>query len=111
VAVGQAITPFQSNGNWLVYEVSSRTPVPIADVTGDIRLALLQMPANQKRVANEVRKFARGSSVDINPQYGTWTGITIVPPVPPAPKYQLPSYGSTITAPPTPVPSPPTPTA
>ena len=33
VAVGQAITPFQSNGNWLVYVVSSRTPVPIADVT------------------------------------------------------------------------------
>ena len=111
VAVGQAITPFQSNGNWLVYEVSSRTPVPIADVTGDIRLALLQMPANQKRVANEVRKFARGSSVDINPQYGTWTGITIVPPVPPAPKYQLPSYGSTITAPTTTIPSHPTTTA
>ena len=86
VAVGQAITPFQSNGNWLVYVVTSRTPVPIADVTGDIRLALLQMPASQQRVANEVLTFARGSSVDINPQYGTWTGITIVPPVPPAPK-------------------------
>ncbi len=98
VAVGQPVGPIQSNGTWEVFVVTSRTPVPVEQAAASIRLILTQATANQERVSKELLKFARTSSVDINPQYGTWAGTAVKAPTPPATRYLLPLYGSSITS-------------
>jgi hypothetical protein len=98
VAVGQPVGPIQSNGTWEVFVVTSRTPVPVEQAAASIRLITTQATANQERVSKELLKFARTSSVDINPQYGTWAGTAVKAPTPPATRYLLPLYGSSITS-------------
>jgi hypothetical protein len=97
VAVGQPVGPIQSNGTWEVFVVTSQTPVSIDQAAASIRLILTQATANQQRVSKEVLSFARTSSVDINPQYGTWAGTAVKAPTPPATRYLLPLYGSSVT--------------
>ena len=98
VTVGSPVTPEQTqSGSWEVFQVTSRTVLPVTEVTSDIRQALLQTTANRNRVSAEVLAFAKRSSVDVNAQYGTWTRAQIVPPASPAPRYLLPTYGSTLT--------------
>ena len=98
VTVGSPVTPEQTQaGTWEVFQVTSRTVLPVTEVTSDIRQALLQTTANRNRVSAEVLAFAKKSSVEVNAQYGTWTRAQIVPPASPAPRYLLPSYGSTLT--------------
>ena len=96
VTVGQPITPIQSNGTWEVFVVTSQTPIPLDQATASIRQILTQTTANHQRVSKEVLAFARTSSVDVNPQYGTWAGTGVKPPTPPPTRYLLPFYGSTI---------------
>jgi hypothetical protein len=96
VTVGQPITPIQSSGTWEVFVVTSQTPISLDQASASIRKILTQTTANQARVSAEVQAFARASSVDINPQYGTWAGSAVTPPTPPATRYLLPFYGSTI---------------
>ena len=106
VANGQAVAPVSSNGTWVDYVVTSRTVIPVDQAASSIRLALTRSTANRKRVSNEVQAFARISSVQVNPQYGTWVGAQIKPPASPAPRYLLPQYGavpSTTTTAPTPL--------
>ena len=98
VTVGAPVTPEQTqSGSWEVFQVTSRTLLPVTEVTTNIRQALLQTTANRNRVSAEVLAFAKRSTVEVNAQYGTWTRAQIVPPASPAPRYLLPSYGVTPT--------------
>jgi len=99
VAEGQPVGPVQSNGSWLVYVVTSRTTIPVAQAASTIRQVLLRATANRQRVSSEVLAFARRASVEVNPQYGTWTGTQITPPPAPAKRFLLPLYGSSATVP------------
>ena len=99
VAVGQPVTPVQSNGTWVVYVVTSRTPVSFAQAASTIAQILIRTTANRQKVSNEVLGFARKSTIDINPQYGTWSGTHITTPPTPKAKFLLPLYGSTVTKP------------
>ncbi|HEY2562868.1 MAG TPA: hypothetical protein VGI44_04090, partial [Acidimicrobiales bacterium] len=53
--------------------------------TPTIRQDLLRATANQTRVANEVKRFARNSTISVDPRYGTWSVARIVPPPGPRP--------------------------
>ena len=99
VTVGQAIAPVQSNGIWIVYGVTSRTPVPLTQAAFTISQILTRTPANQRKVTATVLGFARSSSVEVNPQYGSWTGTRIAIPPSPNGKFLLPRYGTTATSP------------
>jgi hypothetical protein len=99
IATGQPIPPVQSNGVWMVYVVTSRTPVPLIQAAPTISQILTRTPANQRQVTNTVLAYARTSSVELNPQYGTWTGARIATPTPPKTRYLLPSYGASLALP------------
>ena len=99
VAAGQPIAPVQSNGIWISYDVTSRTPVPLIQAALTISQILTRTTANQGKVTNTVLRYARNSSVEVNPQYGTWTGARITTPTPPKAQYLLPAYGSSLTVP------------
>ena len=64
--------------------------------TPTIRQELLQSTANQTRVANEVKRFARNSAVSVDPRYGTWTVARIVPPPGPGPPTCWPRRSSVV---------------
>ncbi len=91
VTVGQPIAPVQdpSNGQWIIYEVTSQTVAPLAQAAPVARHELLQSTANVNRVSREIVRFARSSDVSVNPQYGTWLGLRIVPPVSPPSEFLL----------------------
>ncbi len=95
VTVGKAVTPeVTSSGDWEIFEVTSGTLLPVTEVTSEIREELLETTANRDRISNEVLAFSKHASIDINPQYGSWTRAQIVPPATPPAKYLLPSYAS-----------------
>ena len=58
-----------------------------------VRRELLQTTANVNRVSKEIVAFARTADVTVNPQYGTWKRLAVVPPVGPPPKYLLAGGG------------------
>ena len=98
VAVNVPVTPEQTQtGQWEVFQVTSRTVLPVDQVATQVRQALLQATANRTRVSDEVLAFARHSTVSVNPQYGTWVHARIVPPASPATRYLLPDYAVTPT--------------
>jgi len=99
VTVGQTTAPVQSNGIWIIYDVTSRTSVPLIQAALTISQILTRTTANQRKVTNTVLDYARRSSVEVNPLYGTWTGARIATPTPPKAKYLLPTYGSSLTVP------------
>jgi hypothetical protein len=98
ISVNQPVTPIEaSGGTWEVFEVTSLTPTPVAQAAPQVRQAILYSTANTQRLAGELQRFGRRSSVAVNPQYGTWSPLTlgvVSPPSPPA-RYLLPSYAST----------------
>jgi hypothetical protein len=100
VSVDQPIGPLQdsSSGEWIVYEVASQSVEPLSSATSLVRRELLQTTANLARVRKELVAFARHSDVFINPQYGTWKGLTIVAPVAPPPQYLLAAVSGVPTA-------------
>ena len=91
VTVGQPIAPVQdsSTGQWLIYEITSQTVAPLSAAAGVARRELLQGTANINRVNREIVAFARGSSVSVDPRYGTWHLLTIVPPEAPPSQFLL----------------------
>ncbi len=98
-AVGAPIGPLQdtSTGQWLIYEVTARLVEPLAQATPLIKRELLFVTSNQQRVDNELRAYARRTSVYVNPQYGSWKGLTVVAPTPPPAQYLLaPSLGNSV---------------
>lgn len=93
VTVGQPVTPIQtSGGTWVIYEVTSQQLVPVTEAASVIRDDLLHTSANTQRVTAELLVYAHHSSVTVNPQYGTWTGVTITPPPTPPARYLQPAY-------------------
>ena len=112
VTVGQPVAPVQTTGGtWVVYEVTSQTVVPADQAAPVIRDDLIHTSANTQRVTAELLVYARHSSIDVNPQYGTWSGVRITPPPTPPARFLEPSYvlpagtGSTGTGSTTPGPS------
>ena len=69
-----------ASGSWVIFEVTGEVTQSLADATPTIRQDLLRSTANQTRVANQVKGFARHSSISVDPRYGTWTVSHIVPP-------------------------------
>jgi len=97
VTVGKPVTPeVNESGDWEIFQVTSRSLVPVTEVTSQIREALLETTANRARVSAEVLAFSKHASIDVNPQYGTWTKARIVPPATPPTRYLLPHYASTL---------------
>ena len=93
VAVGRPIEPGQpaSNGEWSVFEVTSQSLAPLSAVRSVVQRELLQATANVNRVTKEIIAFAHRSDVSVDPQYGTWNRLNIVPPVAPPPQFLLPA--------------------
>ena len=82
LTVGAPVGPVQqaASGSWVIFEVTGEVTQSLADATPTIRQDLLRSTANQTRVANQVKGFARHSSISVDPRYGTWTVSHIVPP-------------------------------
>lgn len=91
VPVGRPLTPVQDaqSGQWFVYEVTSQSLEPLTSVTALVKRELLQSNSNVNRVSNEIIAFAHRSNVSIDPRYGTWSGLAVVPPVAPPPRFLL----------------------
>lgn len=97
---GQPIGPLQdqTTGRWIIYEITSQSVQPLSQATPVVREELLRTTANVNRVDREINGFARRSDVSVDPKYGTWRGLTIVPPHGPPDAYLLPAV-STATLP------------
>jgi parvulin-like peptidyl-prolyl isomerase len=91
VTVGQPIAPVQdpSTGQWVIYEVTSQSLEPLSAVTSVVRRELLQVTTNVDRVSREIVAFGHRSEVSVDPQYGTWKALTVVPPPKPPSKFLL----------------------
>jgi len=91
VTVGQPIAPVQDSttGQWIIYEVTSQTVAPLSSASPVARRELLQSTPNVNRVSREIVAFARTSDVTVDPRYGTWERLTVVPPVAPPSRYLL----------------------
>ena len=91
VTPGQPIAPVQDSttGQWVIYEVTSQTVAPLSVASSVARRELLQSTANVNRVSREIVAFARTSDVSVDPRYGTWERLTVVPPVAPPSRYLL----------------------
>ena len=99
IVAGQPVAPIQnsSNGQWIVYEATSQQVEPLSSATSLVKRELLQGTTNVDRVSKEIVAFAQHSAVSINPQYGTWNHLTVVPPVAPPAHFLLAAVGGTST--------------
>ncbi len=93
ITAGVPITPVQVSDQWYIYEVTSEQVAPLSSATSVVRRELLQTTTNVDRVSKEIVAFARTADVSVNPQYGTWRGLVVVPPVGPPPRFLLPAVG------------------
>ncbi len=93
VAVGRPLGPMQdqSTGRWVIYEITSQSVEPLSAARALVRQELLQATGNVNRVSKEIVAFARRSDISVDPKYGTWKALTIVPPHGPPDKYLLPA--------------------
>jgi foldase protein PrsA len=97
ITVGAPIAPVEisSTGQWAIYEVTSATVEPLSAVSSLVKRELLQATTNVTRVSKEIVAFARTSDVSVDPEYGTWKGLTVVPPVAPPSRYLLAAVSGT----------------
>jgi hypothetical protein len=91
ISAGHPLPPLQDaqSRQWFVYEVTSQRLEPLAQATSLVKRELLQSTSNVNRVSAEIIAYAHRSDVSIDPRYGTWSGLTVVPPVAPPPRYLL----------------------
>ncbi len=91
VTPGQPIAPVQDpgTGQWIIYEVTSQSVEPLSAAAAVARRELLQSTANVNRVSKEIVAFARTSDVTVDPRYGTWKRLEVVPPVSPPSEFLL----------------------
>ena len=96
VPVGRPIASGENSGTgeWFVYEVTSQSLEPLSAARSVVRRELLQGTNNVDRVSKEIIAFAHRSDVSVDPQYGTWDHLNVVPPVAPPPQFLLPVSGS-----------------
>jgi hypothetical protein len=91
ITVGQPPPPVSDSqsGEWEIYEVTSESVEPLSAAVSVVKRELLQTTSNVNRVSKEIVAFARRSAVTIDPQYGMWKGVAIVPPVGPPSQFLL----------------------
>ncbi len=102
ITAGQPLPPSQDSesGQWEVYEVTSESVEPLTAAVSVVKRELLQTTSNVDRVSKEIVAFAHRSDVTVDPQYGTWKSVAIVPPVGPPPQFLLSAVSGSVTAPP-----------
>jgi hypothetical protein len=59
-----------ANGEYLLLEITSRTPTPFAQAESSVREALGQTGNNV--VTQAIERKGHSASVSVNPRYGTW---------------------------------------
>jgi hypothetical protein len=73
IAVGQASAPINVNGNYIVLELSKRTPTPYATAKPIVSQAVQQVGATATQSA--ITKAERRATVSVDPRYGTWVPV------------------------------------
>ena len=76
-------TPTAASGTSTRSPASRSSHCPAAQSV--VRRELLETTANVDRVSSEIVAFARHSDVSVDPRYGTWKGLTVIPPISPPP--------------------------
>jgi hypothetical protein len=74
VAVGKASAPISVNGNYVVLELSKRTPTPYATAKPIVSQAVQEVGARATQAA--ISNAERHASVSVDPRYGTWVPAT-----------------------------------
>jgi hypothetical protein len=74
IKVGKASAPISVNGNYIVLELSRRTPTPYASAKSVVSQAVQEAGAQATQVA--ITAAERRSTVTIDPRYGTWHAAT-----------------------------------
>ncbi|MHB8430506.1 MAG: peptidylprolyl isomerase [Acidimicrobiales bacterium] len=89
ITVGSPLAPVQdpSTGEWVIYEVTAETVVPLGQARPAVLRQMLETSANVRRVNAELAVFARHADVFVDPRYGTWTESGIVAPRPPPTRF------------------------
>jgi hypothetical protein len=70
VAVGKASAPININGNYVVLELSKRTPTPYATAKPIVSQAVQEVGAQATQSA--ITAAERRAAVTVDPRYGTW---------------------------------------
>ena len=98
LAIGQVSSPQASQGGqYVLFTVTERTPVPFAEVESIVRRTVIAKDASQSSSA--IGRVLREASVSVNPSYGQWktslSGAGVVPPAaPPASSLLSPQANS-----------------
>lgn len=74
IAVGQASAPISVNGNYIVLELSKRTPTPYATAKPIVSQAVQEVGATATQSA--ITKAERRATVSVDPRYGTWVPVS-----------------------------------
>jgi len=70
LATGAVSSPINDNGEWVLFQITSRTPTPFAKAKSSVSAAVERVGANVTQSA--LRAAERHSSVSVNPRYGEW---------------------------------------
>jgi hypothetical protein len=70
IAVGKASAPINVNGNYVVLELSQRTPTPYATAKPIVSQAVQEVGARATQTA--ITAAERRAAVTVDPRYGTW---------------------------------------
>ena len=91
--MGKALAPVQdsSSGQWYIYEVTSQSVEPLSAAQSVVRRELLETASNVDRVSREIVAFAHRSDISVDPVYGTWKGLAVIPPASPPLRFLLPA--------------------
>jgi hypothetical protein len=83
LAVGQASAPINVNGNYVVLELSKRTPTPYETVKPIVAQAVQEVGAKATQAA--ISAAERRASVTVDQRYGKWQPVTasVFPPFTP----------------------------
>jgi hypothetical protein len=82
--VGKATAPINVNGNYVVLELSKRTPTPYATAKPIVSQAVQEVGARATSTA--INAAERRASVTIDPRYGKWhseLALVYPPTIPP----------------------------
>ena len=71
--VGKATAPISVNGNYIVLELSKRTPTPYATAKPIVSQAVQEVGATATQAA--ITHAERKASVSVDPRYGTWVPV------------------------------------
>jgi hypothetical protein len=84
LALNEVSDPINDNGNYLLVEITKRTPTAFSAVKSEVANAVLEAGATKtQKVVDAAQKR---SNISVNPQYGVWVPVpgTILVPLAPA---------------------------